>query len=129
MRRPKEACKEAAVTPLPYCNKRRREARILAAVGIPEVGIAEFFGITVAALEAWKREHPELMASIRSGREALFRGGGLDSRWRQEAFVMLEQLASREAAQAEKTAQGRGAEFLETPRARARGNGAPRRKR
>lgn len=109
MKRSRGERQEVAADPLPYCNKRRREARILAGVGVPESGIAEFFGVSMATLEAWKRDHPEFEASIRSGQRALLRGRGLGPRWRQEALAMLEKRAAREAALAESSAQGQNA--------------------
>lgn len=109
MRRSRGEREEVAAEPLPYCNKRRREARILAGVGVPESGIAEFFGVSLVTLQAWKRDHPEFEASIRSGQRALSRGRGLGPGWRQEALAMLEKRAAREGALAERSAQGQNA--------------------
>lgn len=86
----------SAATPLPYGNRRLREARILAGWGVPEEGIARFFGITRDALETWKREHPELVTALRWGQKAHAAGIGQDPRWSHEALGMLASRAARE---------------------------------
>lgn len=86
-----------AVTPLPYCNRRLREARLLAWCGSNEAGIASYFGISWATYEAWKREHPELDAAVRSGRRAHAAERQLDPTARRDAFAMLASRAARGA--------------------------------
>lgn len=96
----------SAATPLPYGNRRLREARILAGWGVPEEGIASFFGITREVLETWKREHPELVTALRWGQKAHAAGIGQDPRWSHEALGMLASRAAREEEAAQSAHEG-----------------------
>lgn len=75
--------------PLPYCNRRIREARLLAWCGVTEPSIAAYFGITVATLAAWKNEHPKLEAAILSGQRAQASGRVWDAKARRDAIALL----------------------------------------
>jgi hypothetical protein len=86
----------SAATPLPYGNRRLREARILAGWGVPEEGIASYFGISRKIFEEWKCDHPELVTALRWGQKAHAAGIGRDPRWSHEALGMLASRAARE---------------------------------